>query len=176
MLCPKQSEEDCGADFSMKEDAMKRPCNGSWLKIFLGGLLAGGVVLAGLAYGMRVTDSRPFCAGCHVMQEAAVTHKMSTHAALACNECHSPHNLLAKLPFKAKEGLRDVLANMQGKDTPMLPSVATRDIIKENCIACHSATNANVASMDAKPYCTDCHRNVAHMRSKPISVRTVAHE
>ena len=149
MVCPEQSEEDYGVDFSMKEDVMKRPCNGSWLKIFLGGLLAGGVLLAGLAYGMRVTDSRPFCASCHVMQEAAVTHKMSTHAALAC---------------------------MQGKDTPVLPSVATRDIINENCIACHSATNTNVASMDAKPYCTDCHRNVAHMRSKPISVRTVAHE
>ncbi|HJA80033.1 NapC/NirT family cytochrome c [uncultured Desulfovibrio sp.] len=155
---------------------MKIPCNGSWLKIFLGGLLAGGVLAAVLAWGMRVTDSRPFCASCHVMQEAAVTHKASTHAALACNECHSPANLLVKLPFKAKEGLRDVIANMQGRDAPLLPGVATRDVINENCKSCHSATNMNVASMDAKPYCTDCHRNVAHMRSKPISTRTVAHD
>lgn len=154
---------------------MKLP-SGSWRKIFLAGLLGGVVLVAAAAYGMRITDSRPFCASCHVMQEAAVTHKLSTHAALACNDCHSPHNLLAKLPFKAREGLRDVVANMQGRDAPVLPSVGTRDIINENCIACHSETNTNVASMDVKPYCTDCHRNVAHMRSKPLSVRTVAHE
>jgi hypothetical protein len=29
---------------------------------------------------------------------------MGTHAKLSCNECHAPHNLLAKLPFKAQEG------------------------------------------------------------------------
>lgn len=155
---------------------MKKVCIRSWHKIFLGGLLAGVVLVAGLAWGMRVTDSRPFCASCHVMQEAAVTHKMSTHASLACNECHSPHNLLAKLPFKAREGLRDVIANAQGKDAPLLPGLATRDVINENCKSCHSATNSNVASMDAKPYCTDCHRNVAHMRSKPVSTRMVAHD
>lgn len=155
---------------------MKKVCIRSWHKIFVGGLLAGMLLAAALAWGMRVTDSRPFCASCHVMQEAAVTHKASTHAALACNECHSPSNLLVKLPFKAKEGLRDVIANVQGKDAPLLPSLATRDVINENCKACHSATNVNVASMDAKPYCTDCHRNVAHMRSKPVSTRMVAHD
>lgn len=30
--------------------------------------------------------------------------------------------------------------------------------------------------MDAKPYCVDCHRNMAHMRHKPISTRTVAYD
>ena len=37
-------------------------------------------------------------------------------------------------------------------------------------------TNVNVASMDAKPYCVDCHRGMQHMRMKPISTRMVADE
>lgn len=105
-----------------------------------------------------------------------MTHKLSTHAKLACNECHAPHNLLAKLPFKAQEGLRDFMGNVSGKDIPRPLSARTRDVVNENCKACHFATNSEVASMDAKPYCVDCHRNMAHMRHKPISTRTVAYD
>lgn len=150
--------------------------HGPWLKIFLGGIAVGVVLLAGSAIAMRVTDQRPFCASCHVMQEAALTHKMSTHANLTCNECHAPHNLAAKIPFKAAEGLRDFTANMQGKDVPIPVSMRTKDVVNANCKSCHAMTNMNVASMEAKPYCVDCHRSVAHMRQKPISTRTVAND
>ena len=155
---------------------MDAPRNGPWLKLFLGGLVAGVVIVAALAYGMRVSDTRPFCSSCHIMQEAAITHKLSTHANLSCNDCHTPHNLMAKLPFKAKEGLRDFFANVQGKDVPLGPNDTTRAVVNANCIACHTATNTDVASMNVKPYCVDCHRNVAHMRHKPISTRMVAYE
>lgn len=155
---------------------MGTPRTGPWLKVFLGGLAAGAALLAVMAFAMVSTDQRPFCASCHIMQEAAVTHKLSTHAKLACNECHAPHNLLAKLPFKAQEGLRDFMGNVSGKDIPRPLSARTRDVVNENCKACHFATNSEVASMDAKPYCVDCHRNVAHMRHKPISTRTVAYD
>ena len=113
-----------------------------WLKILLGGVALGVLVLAGLAWGMRVTDARPFCSSCHIMEQAARTHKLSPHAKLACNECHAP----------------------------------TKDVVNANCKACHFATNENVASMDAKPYCVDCHRSAQHMRMKPISTRMVADE
>ena len=89
---------------------------------------------------------------------------------------YAPHNLLAKLPFKAQAGLSDFMGNLSGKDVPYPASVTTRDVVNENCKACHAQTNVNVASMNAKPYCVDCHRNVAHMRHKPISTRTVAYE
>ena len=102
--------------------------------------------------------------------------RRDAHAKLACNECHAPHNLLAKLPFKAQEGLRDFMGNVSGKDIPRPLSARTRDVVNENCKACHFATNSEVASMDAKPYCVDCHRNMAHMRHKPISTRTVAYD
>lgn len=155
---------------------MGTPRNGPRLRLFVGGVAAGVVLLGVLAFAMTTTDQRPFCASCHIMQEAAVTHKMGTHANLACNDCHAPHNLMAKLPFKAQAGLRDFVGNISGNDMPRPLSMSTRTMVNENCKACHAMTNINVASMNAKPYCVDCHRNVAHMRSKPISTRTVAYE
>ena len=59
---------------------------------------------------------------------------------------------------------------------PMALSSFPADQQPSNCIACHTATNTDVASMNVKPYCVDCHRNVAHMRHKPISTRIVAYE
>ena len=130
-----------------------------WLKILLGGVALGVLVLAGLAWGMRVTDARPFCSSCHIMEQAARTHKLS------------------KLPFKAKEGARDFYMNTLGDvDLPIVAGMATKDVVNANCKACHFATNENVASMDAKPYCVDCHRSAQHMRMKPISTRMVADE
>ena len=148
-----------------------------WVKILLGGVALGVLVLAGLAWGMRVTDARPFCSSCHIMEQAARTHKLSPHAKLACNECHAPTALLSKLPFKAKEGARDFYMNTLGDvDLPIVAGMATKDVVNANCKACHFATNENVASMDAKPYCVDCHRSAQHMRMKPISTRMVADE
>lgn len=151
----------------------KRPA----LKIALGGVVVGMLVLAGLAWGMRMTDSRPFCSTCHIMGPEAVTHKLSSHANLTCNECHAPAALLPKLPFKAMEGTRDFYYNTLGTvELPIIAGVATKDVVNANCKACHAMTNLDVASMEAKPYCTDCHRGVQHMRMQPISTRMVADE
>ncbi|MDR2851273.1 MAG: NapC/NirT family cytochrome c, partial [Desulfovibrio sp.] len=49
------------------------------LKPLVYGIVAGFALFAALACTMQATDQRPFCASCHVMQEAAVTHKMGTH-------------------------------------------------------------------------------------------------
>ncbi len=157
----------------MSESPRKCPA----LKAVLGGVVVGALLLAGLAWGMRVTDARPFCSSCHVMGPEAVTHKMSTHANLTCNECHAPEPLLSKLPFKAKEGFRDVYVNMLGTiPEPLLAGRETREVVNTRCRECHALTNINVASMESKPYCTDCHRGVAHMRKQPISTRMVADE
>lgn len=157
----------------MSESPRKCPV----LKTVLGGVVLGVLVLAGLAWGMRTTDARPFCSSCHVMGPEAVTHKMSTHANLTCNECHAPAALLSKLPFKAMEGTRDVFSNTFGNvPERIVASAATKDVINANCKACHAMTNIDVASMESKPYCTDCHRGVAHMRMQPVSTRMVADE
>lgn len=143
---------------------------------FLYGLIAGVVLIGVLASVMGATDARPFCASCHAMQTAAVTHKMSTHADKACNECHVPHSLTSKVFFKAQAGLADFTANMSGGDLPLQASASTRKQVNDNCKRCHANTNMNVAVMDTKAYCVDCHNNVAHMRKMPISTRMVAYE
>lgn len=145
-------------------------------KVLFGGLVIG-VVLSGVfAWALNATDQRQFCASCHIMREAAVTQKMGMHADLTCNQCHAPHALLAKIPFKAVAGTEDIIANIAGKDVPVPASKKQRDVVNQNCINCHAPVNARVASMAIKPYCTDCHRSVAHMRLNPISERTVGYE
>lgn len=150
--------------------------NHPWIKWLVGGIAAGVAFAWVFAWSLHATDQRQFCVSCHVMQEAAITHKLGTHANLSCNDCHAPHNLMAKLPFKAQAGVVDFVANMSGADVPYPVSQKNRDAINQNCIACHARTNMNVASMDAKPYCVDCHRNIAHMRFQPVSSRTVAYD
>jgi cytochrome c nitrite reductase small subunit len=155
---------------------MGTPRNGSGLKCLLGGVVLGVMLLAVSAVAMRVTDQRPFCSSCHVMQTAAVTHKLSSHANQACNDCHTPAALGSKLPFKMAEGLSDFSGNLSGKEVSMPASLRTRDVVNNNCKQCHAQTNMNVASMESKKYCVDCHRNIAHMRAKPITTRMVAYE
>lgn len=152
---------------------MKVSRHGPW-RFLLGGTALGVALVLLAAGGMRFSDSRPFCSACHVMREAALTHRQSPHADLACNDCHAPRNLSAKLPFKAQEGLRDVVANMQGKEAPLLARLETREVVNANCRACHRITNSDI--MMAKPYCVDCHRGMAHQKKTPISFREAADE
>lgn len=147
-------------------------------KIFLAGLVLGAGALACASYVAGLTDQRPFCATCHIMDPQAVTHKLSTHLNVNCNECHLPNgNFLTHYAYKAYTGVNDVAINTLG--SPVLPVHATtgmKDIINANCRRCHTGVNQNVDSMSAKPYCSDCHRNVPHLRAKPISTRMVAYE
>ncbi len=143
-----------------------------WLWVF--GIVVGCILTVGAGVGMQISDRRPFCSSCHIMNEAAVTHKVSAHAELSCNECHAPHNLVEKLPFKAIAGTKDLYLNLFGNiKMPLQAGESTRQAVNTNCKTCHRMTNTTVASMDAKDLCTDCHRNVQHMRMKPVSTRSV---
>jgi cytochrome c nitrite reductase small subunit len=144
-------------------------------KIFLAGLVIGVAVLACSGYVIGVTDQRPFCAQCHSMKPMAVTQKLSTHTNVTCNECHLPQGLANKLPVKANIGISDIVAeNFGDVRYPIAASQSMKDIINANCKSCHAATNLDVASMESKRYCTDCHRNVPHQRTQPVSTRMVA--
>ncbi len=136
--------------------------------------LAGMVLLVGAALAMHGTDQAPFCGACHSMAEAALTHKRSVHAELACNECHAPHNLVAKLPFKSKEGLRDIWATATSSVPDLIhPGGDTRRVTQENCQRCHGATTSTVI-MQSKEFCTDCHRHVPHSPKIPVAKRSAA--
>jgi len=143
----------------------------------LTGLVLGVVLLGASAYVIKATDKRQFCAQCHSMMPSAVTQKVSTHVNLECNECHLPQNVLYRYPYKAYIGMYDIFAeNFKDVELPIMADTLMKDVINENCKACHTATNMEVATMESKRYCTDCHRNVPHQRMQPISTRMVAYE
>ncbi|MBM4762623.1 NapC/NirT family cytochrome c [Bacillus sp. B15-48] len=134
------------------------------LLLFIGvftGIILSVVTVKGLAY----TDSPEFCSSCHIMTSVHDSFVDSTHAELACSDCHLPHDTVVnKFTEKAKAGLGHVYYNTIGADK--IPAVlhATDNsmrIITENCIDCHQSTLQNVAH-DAKDNCSDCHQSVPH--------------
>ncbi len=134
----------------------------------------GAASMGGGIAAMNETDKPGFCGSCHAMSEAVWTHSLSPHASLACNDCHTPHNLAAKLPFKAESGLHDLYLNSTSK----VPSVFhaksdTKSVVQANCLRCHATTNMTV-DMDAKEYCVSCHRSVPHMNKMSIERRKAA--
>ncbi len=150
-----------------------KPPKRGWRSVLLS-FLAGMIVITGVAVATTVTDQAMFCGSCHSMDEAALTHRRSVHAELACNECHAPHNLLAKFPFKAREGTRDIIATVS-KSVPDLIHAGdeTLQVIQNNCQRCHQATVSTV-NMMSKAYCTDCHRHVPHTPKIPVAKRSAA--
>ena len=146
-----------------------------WAVLFFA-LVAVVVLYSGTAVSMKATDSKEFCGSCHVMNEVVRTHQFSTHANLSCNDCHAPHDLVSKIPFKAQAGAKDIYINTFGTvDDVIHATDKTKEIVNQNCKSCHEMTNVNVA-MDTKEYCFDCHRTVPHFGKKPISERMVAGE
>ncbi|WP_070120485.1 NapC/NirT family cytochrome c [Bacillus marinisedimentorum] len=125
-----------------------------------------GIVLSVLTVKtFAYTDSPEFCQSCHIMTSVHESFEASTHATLACNDCHLPHeNVAKKLTYKAKAGLGHMYFNTLG--TEKIPDVlhataGSSEVINENCLDCHEATLDNV-SHDAKDNCVDCHQAVPH--------------
>lgn len=149
------------------------PGGRTW-RYLLPSVLAGVVLTVGVAIAMTATDQASFCGSCHSMAEAALTHKTSIHAELACNECHAPHNILVKIPFKAKEGTRDILATATSSIPDLIhPGEETKEVTQANCLRCHAATTSTV-TMQSKKFCTDCHRHVPHTPKIPVAKRSAA--
>ena len=67
-----------------------------WLKILLGGVALSGVLCWQGWRGWRGTDARPFCSSCHIMEQAARTHKLSPMPELACNDV-TPDNVVVEV-------------------------------------------------------------------------------
>jgi len=152
---------------------MTDPGGKRWLTLSLA-LVVALVAVSAMGYAMQATDQAAFCGGCHSMDSETWTFRQGGHAKLACNDCHAPQNLAAKIPFKAQAGSADIWATVS-KNIPDVihASKLHKDVIQANCVRCHEATLQTVA-MDAKPWCVDCHRSVPHKSRTPISTRKVA--
>lgn len=140
-------------------------------------LLVGAGLYAATTITLKATDEPEFCASCHVMHEVVRTQQRSVHATLACNDCHLPEGGVGRLYHKAKSGAWDFYQNTLGDPPDVIhASLEMKEIVNQNCRSCHEMTTLNVAAMDAKQFCTDCHRQVPHYSKSPIAERRVANE
>jgi len=106
------------------------------------------------------------CNNCHVMDAAYESWFHAGHKEwAACNDCHTPHDLIPKYIVKAESGYHHVTAFTFGTyPVNIRAKEESRAVIQENCIRCHATTVADVADgqIGADRYCFECHRNVAH--------------
>lgn len=146
---------------------------GKWIAA-IATFAAGMVAMVGIGMAVKGTDGAAFCNSCHSMNEAAWTHSQSVHRQFDCNECHTPADYVAKLPYKAKVGLHDIYVNTTSTVPDLIHTKQDmKDVIQANCRRCHVGTTMDVA-MDVKPYCTDCHRSVPHNKKLPVDRRKAA--
>lgn len=139
-------------------------------------LILGIFFYSGSSLAMKSTDQASFCSSCHVMNQQTRTYYDSTHASISCNECHAPQQTGAKLLFKTVAGTSHVTKNISGDVRDVIhTTLNTKEVVNQNCLSCHTMTNKNVV-LDAKKYCTDCHRQIPHSRKNPIGERMVAGE
>jgi nitrate/TMAO reductase-like tetraheme cytochrome c subunit len=162
--------------------------------LMLMGLVVGAVGVVGTQVAVAMTGTNDFCgSACHSHTKFVYPEfKASVHASnrsgvqASCGDCHIPHSYPAKLIYKAKAGIRDGIAEMQGVISTREKFEAKRwemanhvwDEMRANnsanCRSCHTPEAMNNAkqSEDAvkqhkkftsgKATCIDCHTGVAH--------------
>lgn len=120
-------------------------------------------------------DSPNTCMNCHVMTDAYVSHRNSSHGRnVTCNDCHLPHTSIAReYMFKAQDGLRHACVfTLRAEPQAMKLSAGAIPVVQENCIRCHEGRVAEVSENsypNGSQRCWDCHRDLVHGRVQSLS-------
>ncbi|HEX7289136.1 MAG TPA: cytochrome c nitrite reductase small subunit [Candidatus Angelobacter sp.] len=112
------------------------------------------------------------CANCHVMRaQYDGWIKSSHHSAAACNDCHTPHNLVGKYAVKATNGFFHSFYFTSGHypDNVQITSF-DREVVESACRHCHEAITQAIdaGSIHGRARgiaCTRCHLSVGHSES-----------
>jgi cytochrome c nitrite reductase small subunit len=123
-----------------------------------------------------LTNDPKACANCHVMNEQYEGWLKGSHRSVAvCNDCHVPHNFVAKYYIKAKNGFwHSFYFTTQAFPEPIRETAGSRRITEAACRSCHGAvvqamgTPAHAGSADVS--CIRCHGSVGHMELSATSV------
>lgn len=151
-------------------------------------VLSGVVVgLAGYSIYMSrahsyLSDDPAACINCHIMTPYYQTWMHSSHRERAhCNDCHVPHdNLVSKYAFKAMDGLyHAAVFTLRAEPQAIRPRDASRTVIMNNCIRCHTQLNTEFVNTGMISYtqvkegegkaCWDCHRDIPHTMVSSLS-------
>ncbi|MBN2744461.1 MAG: cytochrome c nitrite reductase small subunit [Marinilabiliaceae bacterium] len=145
------------------------------------------ILLGGIATGLGaytiymsrahsyVSDDPTACINCHIMTPYYQSWQHSSHGKQThCNDCHVPQdNVFNKYTFKAMDGLyHSAVFTMKAEPQVIRPRDASKNVIMNNCIRCHSQLNTEFVKTGMIAYtqvkagmgkaCWDCHRDVPH--------------
>lgn len=144
-----------------------------WLYLLILALVGTGLG-AFLAFGppqlYATSESPEFCASCHVMEsQYEAWFHAGAHRRIKCVDCHLPNDTTARhLVWKGIEGGRDFVAFHSGRfaDDIRLSSHGAQ-VVKENCLRCHTETMARV---NEDRNCWECHRRLRHKQTGAMAV------
>ena len=121
-----------------------------------------------------LTNDPKACANCHVMQGHYDAWVKSSHRSVAaCNDCHTPKDVVGKYVTKAENGFWHSLKFTTGdfKD-PIQIRPHNKDIAEHSCLKCHQGIVDALTGPHAAPAghgkggeemsCTRCHSGVGH--------------
>jgi len=162
--------------------------------LVVAGLVIGAIGVIGTQVVVAATGTDQFCGTtCHsharfVFPEHQQTghYNNRTGVRATCGDCHIPHDYPAKLFYKAKAGIRDVIGEMRGtistqekfdKERWRLANDVwdeMRENNSKNCRTCHDPAAMDSAKQNenavkqhkkfaaGKATCIDCHSGIAH--------------
>lgn len=123
------------------------------------------------AKGYSYLGSDPaICANCHIMDDHYNAWTKSSHSAVAgCNDCHTPHDPVAKYVVKARNGFWHSFYFTTGNfPDPLRITEPNRVVVQEACRYCHETITEAIdhAGLDGNGSegldCVRCHRHVGH--------------
>lgn len=129
--------------------------------IFLGVGIYTFIYARGYSY---MSDNPKACVNCHVMRENYNSWNVASHKDIACNGCHTPHNIINKYLVKGENGFNHSLAFTLGAPDVIKIKSRSADVVEDNCIRCHQSMISNVFMQrdENRHRCFDCHRKAGH--------------
>ncbi len=113
-----------------------------------------------------LTSDPNACANCHVMQDYYSAWMKSGHRSAAkCNDCHAPHNLIAKYAIKATNGFFHSLAFTSGRFPDNIHIKGYNERVTEGaCRTCHAEITSAITGIHNQQdiSCIRCHFDVGH--------------
>jgi cytochrome c nitrite reductase small subunit len=139
------------------------------LAILIGSLAGAGTFTFWYGQGFSYLSNDPeACANCHIMNEHfAGWQKASHHAVATCNDCHTPHSLVAKYATKIDNGFWHSKGfTFQDFHEPIRIRSHNKQVLNRNCVGCHTELVGEVIVThgdDANRLdCIRCHAGVGH--------------
>lgn len=137
----------------------------------LAGMMIGlGYFTWGYAEGGSYFSNDPrSCANCHIMREYLDSWQKSSHKSVAaCNDCHTPDDLIPKYFAKAENGARHSWKfTFQSFQDPLHITTLNLNNLQDNCVKCHLGFVGDISArtqhgLSPGQTCVHCHAGVGH--------------